>query len=629
MRRYLFEMKSDKDSGITSVFCRDSLKRYIYIEAKRRANVRKALENINYVFSTKLRLVPPQEMADCLKMKSKSVELIPGSWVRPKKGLYAGDIAKVTEVLVNGDVLCTLIPRINFEKLSTTGRFASSDQSSVKKAQDNTRPPQKLFNPAEYKYGYRRDNGYYIIGNNWINKRGFLEKAFKPSSINSTNVQPVLSEISNFSSASGDRIDLSNIGPNSTTSADDFQIGDVVIATAGSIKGTFGIVSSIQNGIVSFIPDESFKLNNTTVNLTFKELRRHLKVGDHVNIVGGEDAGETGIIVEVLDGTVTILSDSTLSEIKAFNRDVRLAVRTVTYQKMDAPYSSGDPVSFVGGAGVALKVDKSNVVVLNHFGQIQTLQMQKLRPKRGIHKATATDAFGRVITQDSSVEVVSKSAKDHSKIRATVIHIYKNSVFVKSREISENNGIIVVRSNKLYLLEQGIKDENRPLNRSYSHKRQYFNTQGYTQSAAYTSRNNRRMNGRRNRGDEYMSQTVVITSGPYKGYVGTVKDTCDETARVELHSKDHIVAISKSKLKLKEELETPLQRGHDGFVSTGSGTVMHHYRRRGGDIPYSDDIPCVDYGKDPAYHHPAQTPSYYNSRTPAWNPNISLPRNPD
>src|SRR5687767_4609452 len=49
---------------VLSVFTRDTLKGYIYLEARQQAAVQQALEGVNNVFLNKLRLVPVDEMVD-------------------------------------------------------------------------------------------------------------------------------------------------------------------------------------------------------------------------------------------------------------------------------------------------------------------------------------------------------------------------------------------------------------------------------------------------------------------------------------------------------------------------------------------------------------------------------------
>lgn len=45
-----------------------------------------------------------------------------------------------------------------------------------------------------------------------------------------------------------------------------------------------------------------------------------------------------------------------------------------------------------------------------------------------------------------------------------------------------------------------------------------------------------------------IGQTIRIAQGPYKGYIGIVKDATESTARVELHSSCNTISVDRSRL---------------------------------------------------------------------------------
>ena len=47
-----------------------------------------------------------------------------------------------------------------------------------------------------------------------------------------------------------------------------------------------------------------------------------------------------------------------------------------------------------------------------------------------------------------------------------------------------------------------------------------------------------------------IGKTVRIVMGPYKGYVGIVKDATDDTARVELHTTCTTISVDRSRLQI-------------------------------------------------------------------------------
>lgn len=52
------------------------------------------------------------------------------------------------------------------------------------------------------------------------------------------------------------------------------------------------------------------------------------------------------------------------------------------------------------------------------------------------------------------------------------------------------------------------------------------------------------------RDNSIIGKTVKIIQGPYKGYVGIVKDATESTARVELHTKCQTISVDKSRLSI-------------------------------------------------------------------------------
>ena len=45
-----------------------------------------------------------------------------------------------------------------------------------------------------------------------------------------------------------------------------------------------------------------------------------------------------------------------------------------------------------------------------------------------------------------------------------------------------------------------------------------------------------------------LARLSVIAQGPYKGYIGIVKDATETTARVELHSSCNTISVDRSRL---------------------------------------------------------------------------------
>jgi hypothetical protein len=116
MRKVLDMENSPGALQIKSVLTRDSLKGYIYVEARSMAHVQVALDKVNNVYGSKIVLVPLEEMVDVLNVTKKTVSLKPGAWVRVSRGKFKGDLAQV---------------RRGFERSTIAGTIHSHIMSSL------------------------------------------------------------------------------------------------------------------------------------------------------------------------------------------------------------------------------------------------------------------------------------------------------------------------------------------------------------------------------------------------------------------------------------------------------------------------------------------------------------------
>ena len=97
----------------------DALKGGVYIEAYKEAHVMAAIEDISFLRAGMYnrKLVTRKEMPDILRVgrTNSRKEVSEGAWVRPARGEYKGDLAKVDYIDTATDqVTLILIPRIDY-----------------------------------------------------------------------------------------------------------------------------------------------------------------------------------------------------------------------------------------------------------------------------------------------------------------------------------------------------------------------------------------------------------------------------------------------------------------------------------------------------------------------------------
>ncbi|KAJ3277095.1 transcription elongation factor spt5 [Terramyces sp. JEL0728] len=599
--RKSFEMENTgTPMGILSCFTRDSLPGYLYLEATRQAHVMQAITNMNNVYASKLQLVPVNEMVDCLRIKPKDLDIKIGMWVRMKRGKYGGDLAQVLDIADSGDsATLKLIPRLDYSK----------DGGKRKKGASDVRHPQKLFSPHDFK---KREisataQGYQYQGE-FFDRVGYLEKQVKISSIETKNINPSLEEITKFSGgAVADRgEDLSLLASSNVAKGDDFQSGEKVIVLSGEMKNVPAIVHSVQNGIVTIIPDKSYGLANY-VKYPARDLAKRFTDGDHVKVISGVHKDATGLILKVEENIATVLSDSTFQPIDVFTKDLRSVHEVTSIVPATSQFEAYDLVRLSPNeVGVVIKMDKDVITLLDPNGRITKVKPQQIRSKMDSSRAVTSDLNSRPVKAGDSVIVIDETSSNRKQ--ASVLHIFRSYVFLKSRDVLENGGVFVSRSSSVALINAANGNAN-----------------------SFAAPPIRSGMGRGRGRDELKGKTVIVTGGTFKGYLGIVKDTTENHARVELHTGSRTIEVEKAKLLVQGEdgaNRRPDYRSRYDAVKTpmhGSKTPMHN---AGGDSWNTGSrTPAWNAGsKTPAWDSGSKTPAWdAGAKTPAWDSSSRTP----
>ena len=311
--------------SILSAFERDSLPGMIYVEARSAQQVNQACKGLVGVYPARgITLVPIEEMASLLQIKKQDLTVTPGTWVRIKRGKYQGDLAQVMDITENGeDVGLKFIPRIDLnprDDASVDGRKRKKAIAGV----STMRAPQRFFNYEEVVKVYGRKqvskrNQVYVFQNDTY-KDGFIEKDFKLSALQLDDVNPTLDEITRFTrgqdgAENENPVDLSIIAEASRKAAISvLQPGDHVEVFEGEQAGVHGVVDSISQDVVT-ITAVGVDIDGQKVDVPARGVRKRFKPGDHVKVMTGQNADETGLVVSVSDNVVTFLSDMSMQEV--------------------------------------------------------------------------------------------------------------------------------------------------------------------------------------------------------------------------------------------------------------------------------------------------------------------------
>jgi transcription elongation factor SPT5 len=326
MRKSLDMEFTARPLNILSAFQRDSLPGMIYVEARSSKQVMQACNGLVGVFPSRgIQLVPIEEMASLLQIKKQDLTVAPGTWVRIKRGRYAGDLAQVVDITENGeDVGLKFIPRIDLnprDDAALDGRKRKKQTSGP----GTMRPPQRLFNYEEVVKVWGRKhvskrNQVFVFQNDTY-KDGFIEKDFKLNALILEDVNPTLDEITQFARGQdgGEAdgvVDLSVIAESSRKAAISvLQPGDHVEVFEGEQAGVHGVVDEIHRDVV-IITAVGVDIDGQKVELPARSVRKRFRPGDHVKVMTGQNADETGLVVSVADNVITFLSDMSMQEVR-------------------------------------------------------------------------------------------------------------------------------------------------------------------------------------------------------------------------------------------------------------------------------------------------------------------------
>ncbi|EIW79602.1 transcription elongation factor Spt5 [Coniophora puteana RWD-64-598 SS2] len=648
---------------ILSAFQRDSLPGMVYVEARSAQQVNVACKGLVGVYPSRgIVLVPIEEMASLLQIKKQEQTVTPGSWVRVRRGKYQGDLAQVMDITENGeDVGLKFVPRIDLNPKDEN----SIDGRKRKKAFESggavtgggggaggsfsMRPPQRFFNFEEVVKVYGRKNvskrnQVYVFQNDTY-RDGFIEKDFKLSALQLDNVNPSLDEITKFTRGAGEggaaggldgaggsagenTVDLSIIAEASRKAAIAvLQPGDHVEVFEGEQSGVHGVVDSISQDVVTIVA-VGVDVDGQKVDVPARSVRKRFKPGDHVKVMAGKNADETGLVVAVSDNVVTFLSDMSMQEVSVFSKDLREAAEVGSGTNIVGNYELHDLVQLdMQTVGVIFKTERDSFRVLDQNGQVRLVQPHQISMRRDSTRAIATDSEGHEIRVNDNMKEVDGEAR-----KGRVLHVHQSFyAFLHNREIAENGGVFVTRTRALASLAPKSSIVKTGLDASKQNPLLAGGGGGMVGSGTM---------GRGPR-DRDIGAPITVVQGSYKGYHGLIKDTNGTIARVELNTGNKVISIDKGKLRRRLPNGTlaqlgqrpPMGAGGGGFGG-GRGGGMGPPQGGGGRTanPFGGRTPNSGWGgqagagagaggRTPAWGTSGRTPNPYASgdgRTPAW-----------
>ncbi|CAL1541166.1 unnamed protein product [Lymnaea stagnalis] len=615
LRKMITYQFTEEPLQIKSVVAKEGLKGYIYIEAFKQTHVKQAIEGIGNLRMGyyKQQMVPIREMTDVLKVVKETASLKPKAWVRLKRGIFKDDLAQVDIVYPSqNEVELKLIPRIDYTRARGIMRNSANQDSKKRKR----RPPQKLFDVDAIRAiggEVTSDGDFLMFEGNRYNRKGFLFKVFAMSAIIAEGIKPTLAELEKFEDQpEGMQVELVPEKQESEV-AHTMAPGDVVVVAEGELQHLQGKVIKVDGNKITILPKHEDLKASDPLEFPYNELRKYFKMGDHVKVIAGRYEGDTGLIVRVEDNVIVLFSDLTMHELKVLPKDIQLCADMATGVDSLGQYQFGDLVMLdPQTVGVIVRLEKENFQVLSMHNKVVNVKPQSITRKKDTRNAVSLDSENNNVQVRDIVNVIEGP---HSGRTGEIKHLYRNFGFLNSRLMTENGGFFVCRTRHLTLAGGGKQNLTQAVN-GFAPMSPRISSPAHPSGGGGGERGRGRggggvgagagRGGLSKRDREIIGQTVRIIHGPFKGYIGIVKDATETTARIELHSSCKTISVDRTRLS---SLTGSKPAG--GQTSTYAGRTPSY----GGQTPiYGSRTPM--YGSQTPLHDGSRTP-HYGGATPS------------
>jgi transcription elongation factor SPT5 len=588
LRSHLDAVSNSSSSALTSssaplqifsALAVDGLQGHVYVEAHKAANVAHAVDHAKLTHlcfcgpnGSRVNLVPQSEMTQVLSVAAKKGALsssdghysLPplGSFVRIRRGRYAGDLAQVIEVpeddmldgdnLGKGTVKLRLVPRLPSVSSTSMSHPGLPHPGMPHSGVSHHRMSQRLFEPGEMNVLFpgkvQRSRGFWLfdgdaykVSDVGADGRGcFLHKDVRLSALQTDNVNAQPAELAWFGEEAS-KEQASALEAAVTA----LQSGDGVIVTVGEFIHLRGIVLEVlqkRTGNEDHSQEEDEEASDadnrkTWVKLQPEEQASSIPRLDHVLVEADavQKFFSVGDSVQVMAGAGKYAGALAMVVHYVPNKPVAVFIPSANVQlDVDARYLK--PTASISGDGEKAEGGEG--------GSIPNGGNSNSNPKAG-------DDW--------------QALRQMAQLRTTAINDSQQSLTVMRRR--------------------------------------------------WTPREGRHLIGR----------TVSIAFGPYKGYVGIVKDVTEQLqARVELHTNSRLITVPLDKLILP------------GSAGQGHSAAPSQEEQRGAKTPTwtssasktpsynSISAAMMGGGKTPAWRGASaaasQTPSWTGAggRTPSW-----------
>ncbi|KAJ7519737.1 hypothetical protein O6H91_20G054100 [Diphasiastrum complanatum] len=550
MQKYIDLKAVGKSLQILSAVALEHQKGCIYVEANNEAYVKQACRGLQMIHSFRITVVPSSERVGVLSAV-KSVHIHRDNWVRLKMGNYKGDLGKVLDVdNMKQRITVKLVPRIDLQEV----RARMLEKEASKCRRTRSRPLQRFISIDEVKrmdipVKCKRDKtgcGFVEEFAGIEIQDGYHVKKFSLKSVETQDVIPTLDELQKFQKP-GRAIPSETLLMRQSLTARamrQFAKGDAVVAGQSGSQKVVGFVVKVEGEDVFVRPkgNDSQALSKYKV----KDVNRYFTVGEHVLVISGKHQGATGMIVDIEENSVIVLSDTTREDIRVLRDCIAESFDVASVISKLGEYALDDLVLLdKTTVGVIVRLASEDFQILKgnpNRVEVITLKQRDIVKRINDRQGVVQDSNMNIINITNMVRVIEGP---HKGKKGRVEHIYGNVIFLRDSHYLENAGLLCVRasscttlggfgSTKTQVDLGGRKSLDQTEKRSFHNSRSSF--QG-------------REGGWR-REDDLKGKTAIIKVGSFKGYRGRVVNTKDTSVLIYLESQMRVVKVHQHELSV-------------------------------------------------------------------------------
>jgi len=291
----LLQLAASPNYGLRSAFTRGSIRGYIYLEATMNPSLVNLLKRIPGIQreSRSLRYdgVSQEDWEALLTMTDSEATPVVGEWVLISRGKYKGDLAYVSSLEDWQGVTVLLVPRIV---------YGNECPQSSKRKRASHRPPPRLFNPFQVPKDVhiqpaKLANEAYNYGSLRM-ENGLVRQSFDLHSISQGVLHMPAEVFAMFQESKHPEI-LAAQFPCPLEFK--FEENELVLV---SPTNTVGRITRLRQheAEVALLNGEG------DVSVPWVNLRKHVVLGDYVEILSGMYQGRKGFVTAALGSTVTV-----------------------------------------------------------------------------------------------------------------------------------------------------------------------------------------------------------------------------------------------------------------------------------------------------------------------------------